>query len=294
MAPTRISAVLVLGPRLRRWSQAGPPRTRGRARDLGAGSRGRRRIAVRHRERVECGRGRRRRRRSAPRRGTARGGCPGAPRPAARRSQTDPRHAAGRRRRRAPRRRSLGVARARRRPVLADLRSRNARGLAWRRQRPAPERVLPAAHRLRLRRQSDPRAGAVQRQAETPRDRARRRRRGRAPHAADHDRPWRSGVRVADAHAAGRRTPPRPLGGRPPSGARAAGTAVDVAAFVQAVGGDAGNRRRPRRPSASLGRRQHRRPGAPARRRALDGQRASDSGCSPGCAICCPAGTRSG
>ena len=108
------------------------------------------------------------------------------------------------------------------------------------------------------------------------------------PHSADHDRPGRGGARVAHGHARDGSGDPGPVGRRPPARPCPPRPADPLAWVVQAVRAAAVRRRHARRPRAAHGRRQHGRPGAQARRRALDRQGQAPRPARPACATCCP------
>ena len=130
-------------------------------------------------------------------------------------------------------------------------------------------------------------------QAPPHRDRAGRGRPDRRPHSADHDRPRRGGARVADGHPADGCGDPRPVGGRPPPRPSPPRSVDALARLVQAVGAAAVGRRHAGRaaccapPTAT--------PWSPCSgwTSSSGPTTASASGCSPVCATCCPAGTRS-
>ena len=154
-SPDDRGALLVVGACVRRRDQAGPARAGRRTGDRRTGCRSGRRLRLRDGQRLERRRRGGRGRGCAPGRGQARCERGEDSSAARRRGQAARSGSCGRPGGGHARRRPLGRAGARRRPVPPHLRPRDGRGLARGRGAPAPQRLGPQAHGLRRPRSAD-------------------------------------------------------------------------------------------------------------------------------------------
>ena len=154
-SPDDRGALLVVGACVRRRDQAGSARAGRRTGDRRPGCRSGRRLRLRDGQRLERRRRGGRGRGCAPGRGQARCERGEDSSAARRRGQAARPGSCGRPGGGHARRRPLGRAGARRRPVPSHLRPRDGRGLARGRGAPAPQRLGPQAHGLRRRRPAD-------------------------------------------------------------------------------------------------------------------------------------------